>query len=385
MNAYEMQSEQQEKLLEIKKKEDAVYQGIAANKVKLLDTRVREAHQDLQLFKPLEKIFRSKLSLDLMFIMDCTGSMSSWIKAVKTELYNIIDNVLEEHEGARINMSVVAYRDHSDGNKRLQVLPFTEMKDVVLSFVSELAAMGGGDAPEDICGGFEEALKLNWTATAKYAVLIADAPCHGKRYHDLADSYPEGDPLGLDPEKQILEFAKRGINLYGIKIAAHTDKMYKIFNDVYQDVAKKPIQIADLSKNIKAFGFFIASTVTATLSGSVVNSDVSMIKKALKHLRELKNNNKLVEEQMLSELIKFSEIPEMVHEISDKKGEVIEFASKFKTIPTWPNLQDSTVYECVQMTYFIVKDKGVPINWRKPLVQNSQISSSVRICNLPFS
>lgn len=99
---------------------------------------------------------------------------------------------------------MVAYRDHSDNDKRLEVLPFTEKKDIVLNFVSTLAAMGGGDAPEDVCGGFEEALKMKWSATAKYAVLIADAPCHGKKYHAVGDSYPEGDPLGLDPEKQIM-------------------------------------------------------------------------------------------------------------------------------------------------------------------------------------
>lgn len=86
--------------------------------------------------------------------------------------------------------------------------------------------------------------------------------------------------------------AKKGINLYGIKITKSTDKMFMILNDSYQNVAKKPIQTADLSKNINAFGFYIASTVTATLSGSVVNSDVSMIKKALKALRELKDQNK---------------------------------------------------------------------------------------------
>jgi hypothetical protein len=40
---------------------------------------------------------------------------------------------------------------------------------------------------------------MKWTATAKYAVLIADAPCHGKKYHKEHDTYPEGDPLGLDP------------------------------------------------------------------------------------------------------------------------------------------------------------------------------------------
>mgnify|MGYP002372681036 CR=1 FL=1 len=52
--------------------------------------------------------------MDLMFIMDCTGSMGSWIKAAKQELYNILDYVMEEHEGARIFISVVVYRDFCD-------------------------------------------------------------------------------------------------------------------------------------------------------------------------------------------------------------------------------------------------------------------------------
>jgi hypothetical protein len=50
--------------------------------------------------------------------------------------------------------------------------------------------MGGGDTPEDICGGFQEALKQNWKSNAKYALLITDAPCHGKKYHSVSDTYP---------------------------------------------------------------------------------------------------------------------------------------------------------------------------------------------------
>lgn len=114
-----------------------------------------EAHQDLQIFKPLERVFQEKLSLDLMFILDCTGSMSSWIKAAKQELFNIIDFVMSEHEGAKIFISVVSYRDLCDKEKNLTVLPFTNQKDVALSFISKLTAMGGGDTPEDICGGFQ--------------------------------------------------------------------------------------------------------------------------------------------------------------------------------------------------------------------------------------
>jgi len=37
----------------------------------------------------------------------------------------------------------------------------------------------------------------------KYAVLLADAPCHGHRYHSLPDSLPYGDPKGRFVEEQI--------------------------------------------------------------------------------------------------------------------------------------------------------------------------------------
>jgi hypothetical protein len=61
-------------------------------------------------------------------------------------------------------------------------------------------ARGGGDAPEDVVGGLEKALEQDWTkgkSTTKVAVMVADCPCHGKKYHnyhDYGDTYPNGDP-----------------------------------------------------------------------------------------------------------------------------------------------------------------------------------------------
>ena len=72
--------------------------------------------------------------------------------------------------------------------------------------MKQLRATGGGDAPEDVAGGFENALKQDWQAKSRYAIFIADAPCHGKKYHNHEfgdDSYPEGDPKGRLIEKQI--------------------------------------------------------------------------------------------------------------------------------------------------------------------------------------
>jgi hypothetical protein len=57
--------------------------------------------------------------------------------------------------------------------------------------------------------------------------LITDAPCHGTAFHNLRDdSYPEGDPFGLDIEKQVESLGEMKISFNAVKITNDTDKMY---------------------------------------------------------------------------------------------------------------------------------------------------------------
>lgn len=67
---------------------------------------------DLVRFEPLrDKI--DKKSLDLMFIMDCTASMTPWIDAAKREIKSIIDCLRSKFFNLKIRVSIVAYRDYS--------------------------------------------------------------------------------------------------------------------------------------------------------------------------------------------------------------------------------------------------------------------------------
>ena len=58
----------------------------------------------------------------------------------------------------------------------------------------------GRDDAEDVCGGFEKALNQSWSSSStKVAIIVADAPCHGRMYHnsdETSDRYPGGDPNG---------------------------------------------------------------------------------------------------------------------------------------------------------------------------------------------
>ena len=77
---------------------------------------------------------------------------------------------------------------------RLEVKDFTDNISEVMDFVTSMKATGGDDAPEDVLGGLDSASKLSWTEdSARFLVLIADAPMHGKNkgYHSYSSGYPE--------------------------------------------------------------------------------------------------------------------------------------------------------------------------------------------------
>ena len=56
----------------------------------------------------------------------------------------------------------MAYRDLCDGNLNHEVFSFSQDIDAAKRFIDKLQATGGGDGPEDVAGGFENALKQDW-------------------------------------------------------------------------------------------------------------------------------------------------------------------------------------------------------------------------------
>jgi hypothetical protein len=59
--------------------------------------------------------FAKANTLDLVIVMDCTGSMDAWIEAAKSSILTIIDNVKLDHPRAKVRVGFVAYRDFCDG------------------------------------------------------------------------------------------------------------------------------------------------------------------------------------------------------------------------------------------------------------------------------
>ena len=335
---------------------------------------LKELNADLVSLAPVESSLKDLLDLDVMFIMDCTGSMSSWIDASKKELKNIISCITEQHQGLNVRISFVAYRDFCDGKLQYEIKGFTDDIDSVRKFIENLEATGGGDTCEDVAGGLSYALQQNWKAKAKYAVFIADAPAHGKSYHEnCLDDHPLGDPEGRKIEDLISQFAKNDINLYAIKITNHTDKMFKVMGDVYQKVGGKKLQVADLGQSTKCFGFFITCTINSTITQTVLRDNIVVLNDLMNNLKNNRPKNTVMEVE---------------EEKKEEKNQMVQKKAlnlKFSLVPCNWLKTDYTEFKAICRTWFIVKDKDVSINWRKPLIQDSQISTTVWINSKPFA
>ena len=131
-----------------------------------------------------ETMMKNNSKLDLAFLIDCTGSMGSYIKQTKDDIRNMVDFVKETYEND-IKLGFVGYRDHSDGAMRIERLDFTGEPTEFESFVGGIDANGGDDAPEDVLGGLEAVLNLGWSNPNKVLIHIGDAPQHGEEFHDF--------------------------------------------------------------------------------------------------------------------------------------------------------------------------------------------------------
>lgn len=151
--------------------------------------------------------------VDLVFIVDCTGSMGSYIKQTQKNIRNIAEQISKT--AFNVRLSLVEYRDHPPQDRSFvtRVHDFTHSVDEMKSWVDGMSASGGGDGPESVADALEKATELNYRKDAtKMCILIADAPPHG--LDQQGDGFPSGCPEGFDPLVSCRKMAEKGITLY---------------------------------------------------------------------------------------------------------------------------------------------------------------------------
>jgi hypothetical protein len=171
-------------------------------------------------------------AVDLCFLMDATDSMASWIGLTKGKITKIIKSVQNIYPASKFFISVVVYRDFDEGDKSFQVLPFTSSASDVVNFLSGVEPRGGDDEAEDINGGFQKLLKLQWSNQTKILFHFADAPCHGSKYSNESDKYPNPSS-DISWEKIFRQIKSLGMDYYFMRIKSNTDRMTAAFADYW--------------------------------------------------------------------------------------------------------------------------------------------------------
>ena len=107
------------------------------------------------------------------------------VVCTKQDIEQIINESRSQFGIDSFRVGFVAYRDWFGDGERIESLPFTQSIDEFKQFVGNLKAQGGDDAAEDVLGGLQSSINLNWKSNIKILYHICDAPPHGTIYHDL--------------------------------------------------------------------------------------------------------------------------------------------------------------------------------------------------------
>jgi hypothetical protein len=123
-------------------------------------------------------------SLDVVLVIDSTGSMRDDILAVENRIREIVDQLSSNSSDWRL--ALITYRDHpqapygepTDYVSRLE-FGFTANLSEISAGVSTIQVDGGGDQPEAVFAGLREAVQMPWRdGVRRSIILMGDAPPH---------------------------------------------------------------------------------------------------------------------------------------------------------------------------------------------------------------
>lgn len=123
-----------------------------------------------------------KSELEMVFVLDTTGSMGGLLDGAKQKIWSIVNDVMKTPAHPKVRIGLVAYRDHGDAYVT-KTLPLTDDLDKVYSTLMEYRAQGGGDTPEDVRQALADGVhKAGWAPRgpqrAQILFLVGDAPPH---------------------------------------------------------------------------------------------------------------------------------------------------------------------------------------------------------------
>ena len=127
-----------DKLDDLKKEIEASELTFLKSKTRAKTLGVMKAVREKEVWSVIRAVVAAE-SVDLAFVIDCTGSMSSYINAVKSNVKSIVQQVKRTNGNLKLRLAVVGYRDIGDHN-RFEILDFVSSIPKFEAYVGALEA-----------------------------------------------------------------------------------------------------------------------------------------------------------------------------------------------------------------------------------------------------
>lgn len=159
----------------------------------------------------LDGVSQKQNVIEIMFVIDTTGSMSDELRYIQSEIDDVIGRVKESLSDVTIRIALMFYRDKGD-DYVTRYFDFNENIDVVKKNLNDQSAMGGGDYPEAVHTALSEAVNKQWSSgnVTKLLIHVLDAPPHENT--DVATSYKNALFSASEQGIRIIPVASSGVN-----------------------------------------------------------------------------------------------------------------------------------------------------------------------------
>lgn len=196
--------------------------------------------------------------VDVLFLVDTTGSMQDEIDRIKETLLRVTALVRALDRPVDLRYGALLYRDLED-EYLTAVHPFTADVEAFDAALRAVEADGGGDTPEALNQGLHEAVhRMRWRdGAARVAFLIADAPPHMDYEGDT--EYPES----------LRDAVARGIRVHAVAASGLESDGTVVFRQIAQFTRGRFVFIQ--------YGTLAESAAGHGVTGETVGNDLDAI------------------------------------------------------------------------------------------------------------
>ncbi|MCK5645897.1 MAG: VWA domain-containing protein [Anaerolineales bacterium] len=166
----------------------------------------------------------NRVNLDVLFLLDSTGSMGDEIAVLQSSVQSIADQIDSFHPRPDLRFGLVTYRDRGD-QYVVKKADFTSNVWTFENRLNNVQAKGGGDYPESLNEALYVAIhEMDWRDEncIRLVFLIADAPPH----LDYAQDFDYAQEMAIA--------AANAIKVFPIAASGADDQAEYIFRQIAQ-------------------------------------------------------------------------------------------------------------------------------------------------------